>query len=106
MQDTARTNQFLMLDWLRGQLEEIHDDLNRVLLGKLTKKSVEGLKTTPLNYNGNRTVQCRISITNIEEGRPEYVVNELSRLSTAVVCLGNTITSMKSTPVVNENDNE
>jgi len=93
-----------MLDWIRGQLEELHDDLNGRLLSGVAKKSIDDLKVTKLDYNKNRKVICTVSVTNIGRETPEYVVDELNRLKSAILSMKSTIDIMKQTAYRDEED--
>jgi hypothetical protein len=84
--------QFMMLELLRGQLDEIHEAINVSLMSSMTK-DIDALK---LGSGESKKVLCRIGIVNVGVAKPEYVVEELSRLKSMVISLGRTLDYMRA----------
>lgn len=98
----SEIDQFLMLEFLRHQLDEVFEATNTDLISPLLKR----LKDAQVAPGESRTFDRRLTIMNIGNaaGSPKYVVEELSRLSSAVLALSNTIEHMRASIRVVEDE--
>lgn len=89
---TSETNQFLMLEFLRHQLDEVFEATNTEFIRSLTKE-LGDMQVAP---GESVRIKCKIGVVNVGSavGKPKYVVEELCRLSSAVLALTNTINHM------------